>query len=423
MRNGLTWQRLRYLGIGAWSVLGGALLLAAVVWLMVQVKVVLLPLALAVGIVYVLNPAVTRLQRGGVHRLVGATLCYLVMAGLLTLAAVLLAPVLREQGEQFAQALPSLVTDVLVWLQGISESLGINLGLVTSLEALQEWVSDPANQEVIREFLGGAGGVVAAVFRGVFEFVVVAVVGVVLAFYVLIDLPAQQVRARQLLPEGFRPEGVFLGHQLSTAVGGFVRGQLLVALVVGVLSSIGLAIIGLPFWLLIGMTAGVLNIIPFVGPWVGGVLAVLMALLTGDVGDAVLAALVMLGVQQLDNHIITPSVMRATVKLHPGLMVLALLIGGAQGGLVGVLLAIPVAATLKILVGHFWRTRVLGETWDEVAEAQLQEYQPVHPERLLSRFRGVRRIRVRGGGLQQTLPLDGYDEATTEELPTVGADR
>ncbi len=132
---------------------------------------------------------------------------------------------LREQGEQFAQALPTLVTDVLVWLEGLSERLGIDLGLVTSLEALQAWVSDPANQEVIREFLGGAGGVVAALFRGVFEFVVVAVVGVVLAFYLLIDLPAQQVRARQLLPDNFRQEGVFLGHQLSTAVGGFVRGQ------------------------------------------------------------------------------------------------------------------------------------------------------------------------------------------------------
>ena len=118
MRDGLTWQRLRHLGIGAWSLLGGALLLAALVWLMVQVSVVLLPLALAVGIVYVLNPAVTGLHQRGIHRLVGTALCYVVTAGLLTLAAVLLAPVLREQGEQFAQALPTLVTDVLVWLEG-----------------------------------------------------------------------------------------------------------------------------------------------------------------------------------------------------------------------------------------------------------------------------------------------------------------
>ncbi len=87
MRDGLTSQRLRHLGIGAWSLLGGALLLAALVWLMVQVSVVLLPLALAVGIVYVLNPAVTGLHQRGVHRLVGTALCYVVTAGLLTLAA------------------------------------------------------------------------------------------------------------------------------------------------------------------------------------------------------------------------------------------------------------------------------------------------------------------------------------------------
>ena len=419
--NDFSHQQMRRFGIGAWSLLGGGLAIAGLIWLLVQVKIVWLPLVIAVAIVYVLDPMVTALSKHKVHRVLGTVLGYLVMAGLVTLAAVLLAPALRAQGEQFAAALPALVTSILEWLQGVSARFGLDLGLVTSLEAAAEWVSDPANQDMIVEFLGGAGGVVAAVFRGVFEFVLVSIVGLVLGFYLLIDLPAQRERAKELLPHDFREEGVFLGHQLSTAVGGFVRGQLLVALAVGVLSSIGLAIIGLPFWLLVGMTAGLLNIIPLVGPLIGGGLAVLLALLTGDLGMAVLAAAVMFGVQQLDNHIITPTVMRATVKIHPGLMVLALLIGGTVGGLVGVLLAIPVTAIVKIFVGHFWRTRVLGETWDEVAEAQLQEFEPVHTDRLIARFRGVRRMRVKRSAIsgQEALPLDDGTTTVADETERI----
>ncbi len=188
---------------------------------------------------------------------------------------------------------------------------------------------------------------------------------------------------------------------------------------VGVLSSLGLAIIGLPFWLLIGMTAGVLNIIPFVGPWVGGVLAVLMALLTGDVGDAVLAALVMLGVQQLDNHIITPSVMRATVKLHPGLMVLALLIGGAQGGSGRGAARHPRCCDAedphRSLLAHEGARGDLGRG-GRGPTPRTPTGAPREASRPLPRGSPHQST---GSGLQQTLPLDGYDEATTEELPTV----
>ncbi len=114
------------------------------------------------------------------------------------------------------------------------------------------------------------------------------------------------------------------------------------------------------------MIAGFLNIIPFVGPWVGGTLGVLVALATTDATTALWAALVAVTVQQIDNHFVSPTVLRATVRLHPALIILGLIAGAAVGGFWGVALAVPVMAVVKIVVGHVWRTRVLGQSWEEV---------------------------------------------------------
>ncbi|MDH3426339.1 MAG: AI-2E family transporter, partial [Acidimicrobiia bacterium] len=149
---------------------------------------------------------------------------------------------------------------------------------------------------------------------------------------------------------------------------------LLVALIVGVMTSVGFWAVGLEFWLLIGMIAGFLNIIPFVGPWVGGGLGVLVALATADPQTALWAAIVAAGVQQVDNHFISPNVLRFTVRLHPATIILVLLVGGTLGGLLGVLLAVPVMASIKIISGHMWRTRVLGESWEEASEALIEEH-------------------------------------------------
>ncbi|MGH9034414.1 MAG: AI-2E family transporter, partial [Acidimicrobiia bacterium] len=163
-------------------------------------------------------------------------------------------------------------------------------------------------------------------------------------------------------PPAARPEVLVVARRISAAVGGFFRGQLLVAFIVGVLSSIGLLVIDLPFWLLIGMVAGVFNIIPLVGPYIGGIPALVIALTTREPITAVWVVAIMVGVQQIDNHFISPLVMHRAVKLHPVLVMLALLLGGTLGGFFGLLIAVPTAAVLKILVGHLWRVHVLGES-------------------------------------------------------------
>ena len=167
--------------------------------------------------------------------------------------------------------------------------------------------------------------------------------------------------AESLVPPSVHDEVFVVAHRLNRAIGGFFRGQLVVAAIVGVLCSIGLGVIGLKFWFLIGMIAGLFNVIPLIGPWVGGIPGVTIALTTGSPLQALLVVVVMVGVQQIDNHFITPQVMQRTVHLHPAVVILALVAGGSLAGFFGLLLAVPVTAVLKILISHVWRTYVLGE--------------------------------------------------------------
>ncbi|HET9771906.1 MAG TPA: AI-2E family transporter, partial [Acidimicrobiia bacterium] len=179
--------------------------------------------------------------------------------------------------------------------------------------------------------------------------------------------------ADSLIPQAARPEVLVVARRMNAAVGGFFRGQLVVATIVGVLASAGLLIIGLPFWLLIGMVAGFFNMIPLVGPYIGGVPALVIALTTREPITAVWVVVVMVAVQQIDNHFISPVVMHRVVKLHPVLVMLALLLGGTLGGFFGLLVAVPTTAVLKILLGHLWRIHVLGEPLEEVARREEAE--------------------------------------------------
>ncbi len=173
-------------------------------------------------------------------------------------------------------------------------------------------------------------------------------------------------------------------------------------------SSVGMYLIGLPFWLIIGILAGFLNLIPFLGPVVGGALAVLIALLNGSVSQAIWAVAIFVVIQQVDNHVITPLVQRARVNLSPLIIVLALVIGGTLAGLLGVVVAVPLTAAIRIVIGHFWRTRVLGETWGEASRHMIEYTEP--PERIA----GIRRRQQNQERLFDTREMQSINEELAE---------
>jgi predicted PurR-regulated permease PerM len=355
---------LKRLGIAAWSLLGTILLLGAVGWVLLRFWIIIPPILLAIAIVYVLNPFVTALAGRGIARWMGSCLSYLLLAGLLTALGFLVIPGIGEQAGELAQDFPMIYDEVTNEL----ESLLGRVGLTVSLPDYEQLTDEGAGG-----FLGNRFDRITDIAFGVLEILFLLFLAPVVAFYALLDLPRTHGHMMDLVPERHRAEMAHVGRQLGRAVGGFMRGQLLVALIVGVLTSFGLWLIDLPFWLLIGMVAGFLNIVPLIGPWIGGALGVLVAIGTRDLQTALWAGLVAVIVQQIDNNFVSPAVLRATVRLHPTTIILGLVAGASLGGFWGILLAVPAMAVVKIIAGHLWRTRVLGQSWEEAAEALIDD--------------------------------------------------
>jgi predicted PurR-regulated permease PerM len=373
-------DRLRQAALLVWITVG----VIALGWVFLTIgeaiRVIWLPLAFAAGLVFLLEPAVKVFERLRIPRPVGAILSLLVLLAVVVAAGALVWPIIQRQGTELIEQLPDLYVRVVDWLRDASVALGVDIDEFLSEEAIEEWLRDPANQDTIQDLLFGFGAGAGMVIRGVAETVAVIGLAPVLAIYFLIDINRFKRNSLELTPPNHRNEVAYVSREVGTALGSFVRGQLLVALFVGIASSVGMWAIDLPFWLLIGIVSGFLNLIPFVGPVVGGALAALIALLNSDPWQAVLAVLIMIAVQQIDNHLITPLIQRARVNLSPLVIVLALIIGGTLAGLLGVLVAIPVTAAVRIVVGHLWRTRVLGQSWEEASEAMIEVTEP--PERL-----------------------------------------
>ena len=373
-------QGLRKLGVAAWSILGTLVLFAIVGWLVLQFWIIGPPIVIATAIIYVLNPVVVRMENRGVARWLGSCLSYTILLGLLTLIGFLIIPSIADQGRDLADNFPTIYDELATDLENLAAEVGLSAVDVPSYSELQDSIAD--NQG---DFFSDQLAEITDITLSVLESLFLLILAPVVAFYVLLDLPTLRRKATELIPERHRAETAHVANQLGNAIGGFLRGQVLVALIVGVMTSFGFWLVGLPFWLLIGMIAGLLNIIPFVGPWVGGTLGVLVALATMDLQTALWTGLVALIVQQIDNHFVSPTVLRATVRLHPALIILGLIAGASLGGFWGVVLTVPVMAAVKIVSGHFWRTRVLGQSWEEASEDVFVDYST--EETILGRIR------------------------------------
>lgn len=396
-------DRLRAIALTVWITVG-VIALAYVFWIVAEsIRVIWLPVAFAAGLVFLLEPAVKSFERIRISRLFGSVLAMLGLIALVVATVSLIFPTIQEQAVEFAEQLPELYTGFLEWARDTGQRVGIDIDEALSQQAIEEWLNDPANQETIQQLLLGFGAGAGQVIRGFAEAVAVLGLAPVLALYILIDLNRFKQNAIELTPPKYRDEVAYVGGEVGGALGSFVRGQLLVAVIVGIASSIGMWLIDLPFWLIIGILAGLLNLIPFLGPIVGGALAALVALLNGDPWQAVWAVVIFTLIQQVDNHVITPMIQRTRVNLSPLVIVLALVIGGAVAGLLGVLIAVPVTAAVRILVGHLWRTRMLGQSWREASDAMIEVTEP--PERL---------ARISRRNPQQSRLFD------TQELTTVG---
>jgi predicted PurR-regulated permease PerM len=344
------YERFVRIGITAWCGIGVLILGYLMLRLMVYVNPIVPPLLIAVAVVYLLNPLVSALERRGVPRLAGAGVVYLLFLCIVALIVSLLVPVVARQVTEVVTHFPDYLADAQAYVRRVAARFGQEPDIRLDADQVRAWLTAEDNRQMVTRYLTGLRSVTTSVLSGLIIFVL----GPVMAFYLLVDLPRLERGAMALIPPARREEVRGLMDRIGQTVGGFFRGQLLVALFVGVASSIGLWAIGLPFWLLVGMVAGLFNLVPLIGPFIGGGLAVIIALISGQPLKAVWAALVLLAVQQIDNHLISPNVMGRTVQLHPVVVMLALLVGASFAGLFGMLVIVPLVAVAKIVFLFIW---------------------------------------------------------------------
>lgn len=326
------------------TIIAMVLATSAAVWLLVQIHRVLVWLAVAVFFAIVLAPLVRILQRRARMPRPLATLAALliVFSALAGLVTALLLP-LVAQAQQFVRQLPTLVQQAQSG-QGPIGSLMRRFDVLQRIEANEQRITnavqqlgDPALNVVLT-----AGTVVVGI-----------VVVLVLTFLLALDGPRLVERAVRLLPERQQDRVRGVLHEASRAVTGYVSGQLLIALLYGSVTYVVLAILGVPFRNVVALFVGLTGLIPMVGATLGGVLAVSVSFLHSiTAGIAVL--IFVLVYQQLENHLLQPFVQSRTVDLSALAVLVSVLIGVELAGILGALLAIPVAGIIKVVGRDLW---------------------------------------------------------------------
>ena len=330
-----------------WGLLG-----LAVVWLFGLLAPVLTPFVLAALLGWLGDPLVDRIEHAGYSRNIGVLVVFGAMALLVVLALLLLVPLLQRQIVTLVDSLPHYRD----WFVGVALPW---LDRKTGLELI-DWLDPQRLFAVLRSHWEQAGGA-AATLLGYVSRSGFALLGwlanivllPVLTFFFLRDWDLIVERIAALVPRDHAETVARLSLASSEVLGGFLRGQLLVMLILGVLYGAGLWAVGLDLGVLIGVIAGVLTFVPYLGPatviLLGGT-AVLIQF--GDWQHLLGVALVFGGGQVIESAWLTPKLVGGRIGLHPVAVIFAVLAGGQLFGFLGMLLALPVAAIANVLLGY-----------------------------------------------------------------------
>jgi len=305
-------------------------------------KAVLAPFLVAMIISYVLNPIVNVLHGRKVPRTAAVLLIYAVFISVCVVILMNVIPMFMNQVEELSEHMPDLtmkaqsVVDHFNNNNVLPES--VRDGINRSITGLEKQV-----EERIADFLNNIGAVVNVLF--------IAMIVPFLAFYMMKDLDVFERAALQYIPRGRRKHAVRLMKDIDTALGSYVRGQFIVSLCIGVLAYIGYLIIGMPYPLLMAAFVSLFDIIPYLGPFFGAFPALLMAT-TISWKMVLLVIIVNMVCQNLESNVISPQVVGKSMRMHPLTIILVLLIGGQLAGVVGMILAVPFYAAMKVVVQH-----------------------------------------------------------------------
>ncbi len=311
-----------------------------------MIKDIILLLFVSLLLAGVMYPFVRWMAAHRIPKGLSVFLFYFLLLGFLTVSFVLLIPaVAREMGMlagTYSQSFEWLVS-VKDGFQGISDKYPLVHNLQTSFGGVQQYLGQSVQ---------GVLGYLTTLFGGLAGLVVV----LVLAFYLIVEESAVKTLFKNLIPNEYQELASDLVWQVINRLGDWLRGQLILGLVIGGLYFIAFAIIGVPYPILLALFGALLEFIPYVGPFIAAVPALILA---ASVSPLVLliTIIAIILIQQLENNLIVPKIMQRSVGLNPIISILAVMIGAQTFGVVGALFAIPVATAASVVIFELHRRR------------------------------------------------------------------
>jgi predicted PurR-regulated permease PerM len=331
-------------------------LTAVFLWLIYLLAPVITPFVISAALAYLGDPVVDRLESVSIRkwsmgRTLAVSIVFILMTGGVFLLFLIVFPLLQEQAERLVQRVPAALEwfagTVIPWLQAKLGLQEMSFDTETIAHALQSYWKEFSTTTL--SVLGTVSRSGQAVLGWLMNLVLIPVV----TFYLLRDWDLLIKGIRSLLPRKNEATVVQLAREIDEVLGAFVRGQLLVMIALGAIYTTGLLLLGLDLAFIIGMGAGLLSIVPYLGTIVGLVAAVLAAAFQfQDLFHMVMVLLVFAVGQSLEGMVLTPKLVGDRIGLHPVAVIFAILAGGQLFGFLGILLALPVTSALNVLVRH-----------------------------------------------------------------------
>ena len=330
-------------------------ILLALVVLIIQsgslIYEILSPFIFAIILTYVLNPLVTYVEKKGIKRLWAIFIVYIIIGLIISMLSVTLFPRLTFEVKKLLNDLPGIVNNSYNYIYGIYEKCNRGIqNLPDEFDGIKKAFHLDVN-EVENFIIQGISTVVnflLSMFSGIVNIVLIPV----LTFYFLKDANKFKNILISIIPKFCRKEIIGIAGEVNEILSGFIRGQLTVAVLVGILTTVSLLILKVEFAVIVGMIAGITNIIPYFGPIVGIIPAIIFASL-GGIKKVLWVIFIFIVIQQIESGIISPRIIGQNVGIHPIVVILSLIIAGKFFGIFGLLIAVPMVGIIKVIGRYF----------------------------------------------------------------------
>jgi len=348
-------KTIKNIGIFSWSVIGFLLIATLFFYIIYLIRIAIIPLILAMAIAYLLTPIVILLQKK-MRRVFAVTITYIIFIGIIFTIFFFIIPIIIDQFRTFIDKFPAYMENLTkiinnflqnsVLIKNIENLIGKEI-IPKDVSGIIQYLISRINLEEIDIFQRAT-----TVGMLVFNTVLYLIVGPLLGIYILIYTDKIKTTFIKIIPKRFKNHTVIILDRINKVAGRYVRGQILVSIIVGILCTIVLLVLKVDFAILLGSIAGLLNMIPLLGPIIGAIPAALTALFISPL-KALLVILLFIAVQQIDNYIISPNIMKYQIGVHPGIIIFSLMAGGALFGIWGLLIAVPTVAILQEILRYY----------------------------------------------------------------------